>query len=288
MLKKFMVALILVLVALSWAACSDEPKQETKPAAKTRLKVEPKSGTKPVTEPAPPTPTPAPDPEPRTILMATEANWPPMEYTDVNKQIVGFTIDYMTAAGRMAGFKPVFIVVDGGPIFEGLLAGNYDAICSSVSITAERQAVMDFSLPYYKARQAMVTTAASNVRRIEELEGETIGILAGNADLLAFEKFGGVKLALYQNMEKAMRDLVNGNIAAVICEDTVAAGFTMARTDYKNKLKIAGLFEPDETKYYGIAVKKGNDQVLDLINSGIRTVQASGRERELLSKWLGR
>ena len=92
----------------------------------------------------------------KTIVFATDSTWPPMEFVDENKNIVGFAIDYMTAAGKLAGFKAEFKAVAWDGIFAGLAGGQYDAICSSVSITEERKKKMDFSEPYFKVRQALV------------------------------------------------------------------------------------------------------------------------------------
>ncbi len=75
----------------------------------------------------------------RTIVFAVDATWPPMEFVNEHKQIVGYSIDYMTAAAKEAGFIPVFKNVAWDGIFAGLAGGNYDAICSSVSITEERK-----------------------------------------------------------------------------------------------------------------------------------------------------
>jgi len=72
------------------------------------------------------------------IIFATNATWPPMEFINADKEIVGYSIDFMKAAGKEAGFTPVFKAVAWDGIFAGL-GDKYDAICSSVSITDERK-----------------------------------------------------------------------------------------------------------------------------------------------------
>ncbi|MBU1233815.1 MAG: transporter substrate-binding domain-containing protein, partial [Proteobacteria bacterium] len=92
----------------------------------------------------------------KTIVFAVDATWPPMEFVDSDKQLVGYSIDYMTAAAKAAGFTAVFKNVAWDGIFAGLAAGKYDAVCSSVSITEKRQKAMDFSIPYFMVRQALI------------------------------------------------------------------------------------------------------------------------------------
>ena len=82
---------------------------------------------------------------PKTIVFASDATYPPMQYTDENKNIVGFEVDVIKAAAEKAGFKAEFKNVAWDGIFAGLATGKYDAISSSVSITEERKATMQIS-----------------------------------------------------------------------------------------------------------------------------------------------
>lgn len=75
----------------------------------------------------------------KKIVIATDATWPPMEYIDANKNIVGFDIDMLNAAAKEGGFEVEFKNQAWEGIFAGLAAGKYDAIVSSVTITDERK-----------------------------------------------------------------------------------------------------------------------------------------------------
>jgi len=66
----------------------------------------------------------------RTIVIAQDATWPPMEFVDDNKQIAGFDTDYMKAVAKEAGFVAELKNVAWDGIFAGLDAGKYDAVCS--------------------------------------------------------------------------------------------------------------------------------------------------------------
>ena len=63
--------------------------------------------------------------------------------------------------------------------------------------------------------------------------------------------------------------------------------YALQNEKYKDKLKIAAVIETGEVEYYGIAVNKGNKDVLDLVNKGIAAVKAKGYDKELLKKWIG-
>lgn len=222
----------------------------------------------------------------RTIVIATDATWPPMEFVNADKEIVGFDIDYMKAAAKEGGYDVEFKNVAWDGIFGGLEAGKYDAICSSVSITDERKKSMDFSIPYFKVRQALVVPKTSTAKTLDDLKGKTVGAQIGTTGYFAIKKVKGIEAKSYDEIGLAMEDLFNGRIDGVVCDDPVAAQYALQREDYKAKLKIAAVLDTGD-EYYGVAVKKGNTEVLDLINKGIKAVEEKGIAKELRAKWIG-
>jgi len=222
----------------------------------------------------------------KTIIFATDATWPPMEFVDANKNIVGFSIDFLTAAGKEAGFTPVFKNTAWDGIFAGLAAGKYDSISSSVSITEERQKKMDFSEPYFEVSQALIVKKDSTDTSLADLKGKKVGGQIGTTGYFAIKAAEGVVPKSYDEIGLAMEDLNVGRIAAVVCDDPVAANYALIK--YKDSLKIASVIKTDKPEYYGFPVKKGNKEVLDLINKGIEAVKAKGIDQELKKKWIGR
>lgn len=222
-----------------------------------------------------------------TITFATDATWPPMEFVDANGQVAGFAIDYMNAAGKEAGFTPVFKVVAWDGIFAGLATGKFDAVCSSVSITEERKKVMGFSVPYFKVRQALIVPADSSVKSLEELKGKKVGAQIATTGYFAVRKVEGVKPKSYDEIGLAIEDLYNGRIAGAVCDDPVAVQYALRNEKYKKSLKIGAIIQTGDVEHYGIAIKKGNTEILDLVNTGIKAVQAKGLDKEILDKWIG-
>lgn len=222
----------------------------------------------------------------RTLVVAQDATWPPMEFMNEQKEIIGFDTDYVRAVAKEAGFDVVFKNVAWDGIFAGLDAGQYDAVCSSVTITDERKKAMDFGIPYFKVRQALVVPKDSTVKTLEELKGKTVGGQIGTTGYFAIKKTEGITAKSYDEIGLAMEDLFSGRIDGVVCDDPTAAQYALQKADYAARLKIAAVLDTGD-EYYGIAVKKGNKEVLDLINKGIEAVQAKGIDKELRAKWIG-
>ncbi|WP_028585736.1 basic amino acid ABC transporter substrate-binding protein [Desulfogranum mediterraneum] len=221
----------------------------------------------------------------KTIVFATDATWPPMEFVNADKQVVGYAIDFMTAAGKEAGFTPVFKNTAWDGIFAGLAAGKYDAIVSSVSITPERQRAMSFSAPYFTVRQALIVNKNSAATSLADLKGKKVGGQIGTTGYFAIKAAEGVQAKSYDEIGLAMEDLNVGRIAAVVCDDPVAANYALMQ--YKDNLKISAIIETGKVESYGVPVKKGSEELLELINRGIAAVKAKGIDLELKKKWIG-
>jgi polar amino acid transport system substrate-binding protein len=145
---------------------------------------------------------------------------------------------------------------------------------------------MDFSLPYFKVRQALVVPKTSTARTLEEMKGKTLGGQIGTTGYFAIKKASDVTAKSYDEIGLAMEDLFNGRIDGVVCDDPVAAQYALQKKEYAAKLKIAAVLETGD-EYYGVAVKKGNKEVLDLLNKGIQAVQKKGIDKQLRAKWIG-
>ncbi|MCL1915870.1 MAG: basic amino acid ABC transporter substrate-binding protein [Desulfovibrionaceae bacterium] len=221
------------------------------------------------------------------LTAASDCTWPPMEFIDANKRITGYTIDYLEAISKAIGIKIESRNVSWDGIFPGLLAGRYDLVASSVTITEERRETMDFTTPYFEVRQAVILPQSSATNAIEGLKGLTLGAQIGTTGFFAIEKLEGVTPRSYDEISQAVEALYSGRINGVVCDDPVAADFALQNKTYADKLKIAFILPTTENEYYGFAVKKGNQEVLDLLNRGIAKVKAEGTETQLRQKWVG-
>ena len=219
------------------------------------------------------------------IIIATDATWPPMEFINEDKEIVGFDIDLMMAAAKEGGFEVEFVNTAWDGIFAGLGAKQYDAVMSSVTITEDRKETMDFSVPYINAGQVLIVPfGTSGVTTLADLKGESVGAQIGTTGAMEVDKVSGVTLKSYDELGLAIEDCVNGRIAGVVADTPIAADYVMQNDNYKGKLKIVG--EPFTDELYGVAVKKGNKKVLDIINAGLQKALDKGIDQKLQDKWL--
>ncbi len=221
-----------------------------------------------------------------SIVVASDATWPPMEFLNDQKEIVGFDVDVMNEVGKRAGLSVTIQNTAWDGIFAGLVNGNYDAVISSVTITEERQKTMDFSDPYINAGQVLIvaTDEPASVQTLNDLAGKTVGAQLGTTGAFEIEKYSNVSLQTYDELGFAIADLANGQIAGVVADTPIAADFVFQNQAYANKLKIVGV--PFTEEWYGIVVQKGNQELLDKINTALAGMEADGTLASFRSKWL--
>jgi polar amino acid transport system substrate-binding protein len=218
-------------------------------------------------------------------VFASDVAWAPMEFVDENGDMVGFDIDLMAAIAEEAGFKYEIRNTAWDGIFAGLANGAYDGVISSVTITEDRKKAMDFSEPYINAGQVLIVRKElSGVSTLADMKGMKVGVQNGTTGDFAVEAAEGVNRRAYDEIGFAVEDLMNGNVDGVVCDSPVAADYVLQNESYKGALKIVG--EPFTEEYYGIAVQKGNTELLNRINAGLKKVIESGKRDELIDKWL--
>ncbi|NJB68805.1 polar amino acid transport system substrate-binding protein [Desulfobaculum xiamenense] len=221
----------------------------------------------------------------RTIHFASDATWPPMEMLDAEKNVVGFCPEVVRAMAKAGGFEADIKSTAWDGIFAGLAAGKYDVIASSVSITEERKRAMDFSDPYFEVKQGVVVRAGSDIKSFADLSGKTVGAQIGTSGYFTAKKAEGATPKSYDEVGLAIEDLFNGRLDAVICDDAVAADFALTNPNYSGKLALAFLIVPEKPEYLGFAVKKGNREVIEILNASLKAVRESGEYDRIFKKW---
>ncbi len=222
----------------------------------------------------------------KVYIVASDGTWPPMEYLDDQKKIIGYSSDYIRAIGKEmnVNFDVRNVAWDG--IFAGVAAGNYDIVASSVTITPERQKQFLFTDPYCEIHQALIVPKNSPVTSIEQLKGKKVGGQIGTTGIFVMEKANvGAIIKEYEDVGLAVEDMLNGRIDAIMCDDPVAKYYAHKKEGFEDQLKVA--FLTPEVEYYGFTLRKGQEDLVKILNEGIKVVKDKGIEKELKLKWMG-
>ena len=220
------------------------------------------------------------------LVVATNPEWPPMEFLDDNKNIIGYDVDMFKAVAAEAGMEAEFKMTAWDGIFAGIAAGNYDVIASAVTITPERQRAFAFTVPYYDVQQIVVLRKGDSAAGFADLQGKVIGGQIGTTGIFVAQKSGvDMTIREYDNVGLAMQDLLNSRIDAVVCDSPVALYYANQKEGFADQLTVA--FRTEATESFGFVVSKDRKDLVERLNKGIEAVRAKGIEAKLIHKWLG-
>ena len=224
----------------------------------------------------------------KPLVVASDPTFPPNEMLNKDKEIVGFSIDYIKAVGKEAGFDVQVKNIAWDGIFAALASNQVDVIAASVSITDKRKKAMLFTDPYYELHQAVVLPLGKEIKDLEELAGKRVGGQIGTTAMVQTIPASKIKMIVktYDEVGLAFEDLAKGNIDAVICDDPVAKFYANKRQEYAGKLKVA--FITDDVEFYGFAVRKSDTDLVKKLNEGIKAVKEKGIDKQVVEKWIGK
>lgn len=223
---------------------------------------------------------------PGKLTMSTNAAFPPYEMTDDNGNCVGIDIEVAEAIADKLGLE---LQVDDMDFDAALLAaqtGKSDMVMAGVTVTEERQTVMDFSNTYATGIQVVIVPEDSDIASIEDMTGKMIGVQRGTTgDLYCSASvedggFGEENVTPYDNGLTAVQALLNGQVDCVVIDNAPAQEFVEANPG----LKILDTEYANED--YAIGVAKGNTALLDAINGALEELQADGTVQSIVDKYI--
>lgn len=217
------------------------------------------------------------------IVFATVPGWPPSEYVNKEGKVEGFSIDYVRAAGKGAGFTPVFETVAREEILDGLASGLYDAVIASSLRVQDRMDEVAMSRPFSRTRQVLLVRKGTRFNTQEALRSARLGALSSSNGLALINEMEGVSAITYPDAKSAVNHLVAGKLDAFICDYPVAAYYSQSKLS--NIIQITTFSVEVEPSIYTFAVNKGNREILEAIDKGIAAVKAKGIDRELMMQW---
>lgn len=218
------------------------------------------------------------------LVVSFEPTFAPFESTDEKGEFVGFDIDLIKAVAEAEGLEIELKSLGFDGLIPALQTGQVDIAISGMSIKPERMEKVDFSTPYYDAGLGIVVQQGNNdISKFEDLAGKKLAAQIGTTGSSKANEAAEELKATVKNFntnDLVFMELMNGAADAVITDLPVAKDFINKKG--AGKVKIVAEFDGES---YGIAVAKGNTELLEKINSGLQKVKENGQYAEIYKKW---
>lgn len=218
-----------------------------------------------------------------TLVVGTNAAFPPFEYVGDDGNPDGFDIALIKAIGEKMGMEVQIQDME----FDSLVSsigGKIDVAIAGMTVTEERKKTVDFSDSYYEAIQSVIVPKGSSIASAEDLKNLTIGVQLGTTGEFIAEEIEGVNVSAYNKAVDAVNDLINGRVDCVIIDKNPAEVFGSQFTEQVDVLE--GSQFDFEAENYAIALPKDNAELADKINNALKELKADGTYDSLIAQYI--
>lgn len=219
----------------------------------------------------------------KTLTFGTNAEFPPFEFVTANGVIGEFDGIDMAIAKQIAESNGMTAKIENMEFDSLLLAlsnGQVDAVIAGMTIDPERQEAVDFSIPYYTATQVMIVKEDSTIAKATDMADKKIVVIQGYTGESCVQDLG-YSYEAFKKGSEAVLELVNGKCDVVVIDSATAEQYIKDNAG----LKIVEDAEAFGAEEYGIAVKKGNTELLNKINAAVEKMLSDGTISELAAQY---
>ena len=218
--------------------------------------------------------------EKEVLTMCTNATFPPYEYYDGDK-IIGIDAEIAQAIADKLGMELVIEDMEFNSIISYVNANDNAFGMAGMTVTEDRKKTVNFTTSYAKGIQSVIVKADSDIKSIDDLAGKKIGVqLSTTGDIYATDDFGADFVTQYNKATDCVLGLTKGDVDAVIIDNAPAKVFV----EQNEGLVLLDAAYADEE--YAIAVKKGDAELLEKLDTAITELIADGTVAKIVEKYI--
>ena len=216
------------------------------------------------------------------IRIAMSGAYPPFNFVNDQNEVVGFDPAVGAEIAERMGLEVEIVTTAWDGIIGGLLANKYDAIVGSMTITEERDEVVDFVGPYYSDKRAIFTKPGAGISSLADLEEVRVGLTLGEThEAWAREK--GYNISTYKGLPELLLELENGRVDAIV-NDSIAAILAMGEKSQEFEMFADPTTEPFGA---GIAIREGNPELAAAMQEALDSMMEDGTYLAIAEEWIG-
>lgn len=230
------------------------------------------------------------DAEEAPVRIAIEGNFPPFNYLDANGHLQGFDVDMAEALCTAMDVKCTLVIQDWDHMIPGLLADKYDAIVSSMSMSAERREKVAFTQRYYDGPSIFITPKTSEMRVFspDALAGKRVGVALATSQLAYItDRYPASDIVVFDSSPDLYKGIAGGEVD-VIFEDKLAAFDWLSNTKAGQCCEFRGDDIKDATYFgdgAGIALRKEDAALLAKFDAALEKIAQDGTYNMINAKY---
>lgn len=220
-----------------------------------------------------------------TLIVGATDDYPPFNFND-NGKIIGIDIDIINEISKRSGITFKKQIMAFNTLIAGLESHKIDVSVSGMTVTPERKQSVDFSVPYYKTKYAIISHK-TNSYNLQQLEGKTVATQTGTTMFDFLTNYnnslskGRNKINIITNDNNALiiEMIKNHKVDAVVMEDLQGSVFC------KINKQLVYTTAQDNNGDYAIALVKGSEYQ-EVINDILVDMRKDGTLDRIVNKWV--
>ncbi|SFT51540.1 transporter substrate-binding domain-containing protein [Halomonas saccharevitans] len=216
--------------------------------------------------------------------------YPPFTFKAASGDWTGFEVDLALALCDAMGRNCEITPTGWSGIIASLNAERIDMIMNSMSITAKRQRVIDFTRPYYFTPGAYVAADEREMNSPEDLDGLVMGVQAATTNATYARRAlrdSGVDIRLYNQAEQVNNDLLSGRLDVILADEIAMLQFLDRDEAEGFEIKATAPRHAAYGEGVGIGLRQADDELEASLNDAIATVIEDGTCASLSEQYLG-
>lgn len=216
-----------------------------------------------------------------TLVMGTNATFPPYEYVDENNEVAGIDADIAAAIADKLGMKLEITDMAFDSLIPALQSGTIDIALAGMTVDPERAEQVNFTDSYATGVQVIIVPEGSDIKSPDDLEGKNIGVQTGTTgDLYCTDSYGQDHVKQFDNGPLAVAALLNGQVDCVVIDNEPAKNYVAANQG----LTILDTAYANEE--YAAAIAKDNTELFDKVNAAIKELKEDGTIASIIEKYI--
>ena len=216
----------------------------------------------------------------------------PMGFEQKDGTYAGFDIDLANAVFEEYGIKVKWQPIDWDMKETELTNGTIDLIWNGYSATDERREKVEFTIPYMRNEQVLVSKKSSHISQASDMAGKVLGAQAGSSGYVAFESNPEIlktyvknhAATQYQSFNEALIDLQNDRIDGLLI-DRVYANYYLAEEGILDQYSVFSVgFESED---FAVGARKADRTLVEKVNTAFGKLYQEGKFQKIAEKWFG-
>jgi polar amino acid transport system substrate-binding protein len=219
----------------------------------------------------------------KKIRIAIDLGVPPFGMTDDKMQPTGMDVETARLLAKDFGVELELVATTGASRIPSLQTGKADLVISTLSVTAERAKVIDFSFPYAAMRSVLAGTKSVGINSMADLDGKTVGTTRGTThDAYLTQNAKNSKIVRYEDDATAAQAFASGQVDLFTTGELLLGPISQKNPSRELERKLVL-----ETFKFAIGIRKGETRLLAAVNDWIRVNMKNGKLNEIYKKYYG-